>query len=98
MTSYAEMLEEQVSGIESATVSTSNSITLRLAAGNFIVRTDAGHATIEVYTLGGQTVAETAVDITGSIGTSAAPALPHGCYIAKATDSNGKTATMKIGK
>ena len=98
MTSYAEMLEEQVSGIRNETVSIGNSITLRLAAGNFIVRSNAEWASIEVYTLGGQKVAETAVDITGGIGTSAAPALPHGCYIAKATDSNGKTATMKIGK
>ena len=98
MTSYAEMLEEQVSGIRNETVSIGNSITLRLVAGNFIVRSNAEWASIEVYTLGGQKVAETAVDITGGIGTSAAPALPHGCYIAKATDSNGKTATMKIGK
>lgn len=99
MTSYANKIAEQTSGITNLTASAGNrNITLRMAAGNFVVRTEAASAKIELYTLSGQKISETTVNIVGGIGTHNIETLPHGCYIAKATDSNGMTATMKVRK
>lgn len=98
MTSYANKIAEQTSGITTLLATATNGISLRMAAGNFIVRTEAPVVKIEVYTLSGQKITEATVNTANGIGTLAANTLPQGCYIAKATDSNGMTATTKVRK
>ena len=98
MSSYAEIITKQTTGISNADTNKGYRLTLRMVAGNFIVRSEARQARVEVFTIGGQKVAETEITITSGTGTATIPTLSQGCYIAKATDSNGKTASIKIGK
>ena len=96
--SYATKIAEQTTGITQLYDNTSNDISLRMAAGTLCIRTTAPTATIYIYNLSGQKMAEATVNIAGGIGYLSARNLNQGCYIAKATDSNGKSASCKFTK
>lgn len=95
---YAQKIAEQVSGITTQYATSAETISLRMAAGTLCLRTKAAQATIEIYNLSGQKVTTATIQTAGGVGYLSASHLSQGCYIAKAIDSNGKTATCKFTK
>lgn len=98
MSEYTQKIAEQTSGVTNLVALNTNNITIRMAAGALVVRTKAREARIEIFTLSGQKVTEANMSINNGYGMLSASQLYHGCFIAKATDSNGKVATCKFTK
>lgn len=93
---YATKIAEQTSGITTLVATNKTNITLRMAADYLIARSQAQWAKIEIFSLGGQKITEANVSMTGGRGVLAVSFLQKGCYIAKATDSKGNTAVVKV--
>ena len=101
LTSYLVAYDNSLPSGIAGTPAAAGAGTIRLAPAlnRVVVRSgSASTATVTVSNLSGQTVANRKVTLAGGEASVSTDGLPAGCYIARATDGNGHTATMKFAK
>ena len=98
--SYNEYIAHQEpSGIKHiAATATDNKLAMNYASGQLFLHGQDSHATVTIYTPGGQKVTSIVVNMTGGFGQATASSLPSGCYVAQAVSASGMTAVCKFVK
>ena len=99
-TSYVAGVEQPTDAVKGTPVyASASSITARYIMGSIIVRGAAeGRLHAELYHLTGQAAGEYTAEGHGGYAEIALGDLPQGCYIARVTDSEGRTTTCKFIK
>jgi len=97
-TSYlAEIQQGTTDGIGQTYDDGLEGMTMRYAAGRIIVNTaNAEYARVAIYSISGQEMSVQEIAVADGTGTMDVSSLPAGCYIAKATDNNGRKAACKF--
>jgi len=96
MSSYADLYAVQHSTDIKSTVRSTDSMRMRYAGGQLVIRGGDACAQLAIYTLSGQKVAAVTVNMSNGAGYATVSQLTPGCYVAKAVDKNGNTATCKF--
>ena len=97
-TSYFDKVEQDVTDIDNIpTDNTNNNLTLKHAGKSLIVRSNvSGVVNITIYTISGQKMFSGNINVTSDMGIIDTDNLGKGCYIGKATNKNGETASCKF--
>ena len=97
-TSYLAVVDQSIlTNTASAVTDKGGELTLRYAAGHLIVRSCASDdVRLIIYTLAGQQTSQTDMQIRGGRAEADCHHLAAGCYVAKAIDRLGHTATCKF--
>ena len=101
LTSYAQREEAKVvNGVRpQVLIAAANGFRIRYAGGSLILKSDDGEtAHVEVFTAGGQSMQQYATPLQGGIAYIDVSDLPHGFYIARATDNQGNRVSCKFMK
>jgi uncharacterized repeat protein (TIGR02543 family) len=93
-----KVAEQTKTGIVQTVAAQTGGAQLTYAAGQLILRGNITTATINIYTLSGQQITSITVNLNHGCAFIPVTMLNSGCYIAKATDGQGHTATCKFLK
>lgn len=96
MSSYAGLYAVQHPTDIRNTGRSTDGMRMRYAGGQLAIRGSAPCAELAIYTLSGQKVVSATVNMSNGAGYAPVSRLIPGCYVAKAADKNGNTATCKF--
>jgi hypothetical protein len=97
LTSYDTLYMSGETGITAPAIATIGNMRMGYALGTLTVRGVKGSTChIELYTLSGQKVRSLTTNMTDGTATCMVETATAGCYIARATDSEGRTCTCKF--
>ncbi len=97
LNTYTSLFMNDPNGIATTLADNHEPLTLRFAANHLVVRGDGDEdLSINIYTLSGQLVESLRASMSGGYGEVAVRQLAKGCYVARATGKNGKSASCKF--
>lgn len=96
-TYFREVEQDGTNGIENTYTDNGHGIEMNYALGKIIVRADgAENVNISVFSISGQEMFSKQASVTSGTGMMDTRSLPKGCYIGKATDNRGRSASCKF--
>ena len=97
LNTYTSLFMNDPNGIATTLADNHEPLTLRFAANHLVVRGEGDEDLgINIYTLSGQLVESLRAPMSGGYGEVAVRQLAKGCYVARATGKNGKSASCKF--